>query len=107
MLQSLLVSIGLLNLNMHEGEKMLFCKENAQSPLQQWLKFNNYIVNYFCTHRILLVYTPMTSGYLQNLKKCSREKYFNQLKRFVRNKEKSFYQKCVETSKNRTTFGFD
>ena len=51
--------------------KTMYC---VTSQSQQWQYYLNCTLNYFCTHPILQIWHPVTTGCLQTPKECSRER---------------------------------
>ena len=47
---------------------------HLSSPLQRWQNYINRTSNCFCTHPILQICPPVTTGCLQTSKECSRER---------------------------------
>ena len=70
--------------------KTMYC---VTSWLQWWQNYMNCTSNYFCTHPILHIWSPVTTGCLQTSKECSRERDLAPMKKW--------YQKlrCILRSK--------
>ena len=86
-------------------KNVLFHKtmHHITSLLQQWQNYMNYTLNFFCTHPILQIWPPATTGCLQTSKECSREKRFgsneeviSETEIYFEAKDKLFYKKTLK-----------
>ena len=65
----------------HKWRKVLFHQDNSLSQVDG-RKYMNCTLNHFCTHPILLIWPPVTTGCLQTLKECSRERDLASMKKW-------------------------